>query len=183
LTGAALLAPASPGRVSGERPAAPHRAVVTVPAAPVNSTVIASGRAFGDYWWIRVIFDSKDCYRINASPIRQDGSGSSMGWCGPHSTPDGRETIVRLPLGFPSGSGADGLAVAVSPRTARLVALLPGGSSVSAKPVRVRGRRYAAMLIPGGPPPSLTLEWLDGSGRVFATLRSVQQYGDVEFKP
>jgi hypothetical protein len=82
----------------------------------------------GQEWVINLQFGTGgDCYQFQAS----NSHGSTrMGYCGPVSTPDGPETIMALPLGFPdSGTGATGYAVQVSPGTDQLTATLSDGST------------------------------------------------------
>jgi len=106
-----------------------------------------------------------------------------MGYCGPVGTPDGAETIMALPLGFPdSGTGATGYAVEVSPGTAHLEAFLSNGSSELATPRVVDGRKYAAFIVPD--PLGLSrLTWLDAAGRIIASTTALPQYGYVQFQP
>ena len=138
---------------------------------------LASGRLSGQNWYIQVQFSTDDdCYAFN-------GQGNQMGSCGPLSTPDGPETIMALPLGFPDpGTGATGYAVQVSPGTAHLRAVLSDGSVMLVTPRVVDGRKYAAFIVPS----SLRLAkltWLDARGRVIASTTALPQYGYVQFQP
>ena len=106
-----------------------------------------------------------------------------MGYCGPVSTPDGPETIMALPLGFPNtGTGATGYAVQVSPGTDRLTATLSNGSSVPAAFCVVAGRKYAAFIVPS-PLHLSRLSWLDTRGRVMASTTALPRFGFVQFQP
>jgi len=141
------------------------------------SGVLASGYLSGQEWSIRVEFGpGGDCYSFN-------GNGYQMGDCGPVSTPDGLETIMALPLGFPdNNTGAVGYAVPVSPATAHLRALLSNGTSELAAPRVVDGRKYVAFIIPN-PLGLLRLTWLDAAGRIIASTTALPQYGYVQFQP
>jgi hypothetical protein len=139
--------------------------------------LLASGSLAGQPWSIRVEFGpGGDCYAFN-------GNGYQMGSCGPVSTPDGLETIMALPLGFPdNNTGAVGYAVPVSPATAHLRALLSNGTSELAAPRVVDGRKYVAFIVPN-PLGLLRLTWLDAAGRVIASTTLLPQYGYVQFQP
>jgi hypothetical protein len=135
----------------------------------------------GQGWFIKLQFGiGGDCYELDGSSSH---GNTQMGYCGPISTPDGPETIMALPLGFPdSGTGATGYAVQVSPATAVLKATLSNGSSVMATFCLVDGRKYAAFLVPN--PLRLTkLTWLDARGRAIASTTAVPRYGYVQFQP
>jgi hypothetical protein len=145
------------------------------------SATIATGQARGQDWSIRLMFGTRgDCYEFS-------GSGSlgrtQLGACGPVGTPDGAETIMALPLGFPNpGTGATGYAVQVSPGTVRLRATLSDGSSVLVAPRLVDGRKYAAFIVGT----SLRLErltWLNAAGKVLASTIELPRYGYVQFRP
>lgn len=140
-----------------------------------GSGTVAIGEAFGQAWSIQVMFGAAgDCYQIAAG-------GSSMGACGPVSTPSGLATIMALPLGFGNGGGV-GYASLVSPATARVVARLSDGSTTSAVPCVVAGRKYAAVFVPGSA--RITrLTWLDATGATIASTTSVAPYGVTQFKP
>jgi hypothetical protein len=140
------------------------------------SGLVASGHLSGEAWSIRVVFGvGGDCYAFN-------GGGSQMGWCGPVGTPDGAETIVALPLGFPNGTGATGYGLEVSPATAHLRVLFSNGTSELATPRVIDGRKYAAFIVPD--PLSLSrLTWLDAAGRVIASIPALPPYGDLQFQP
>jgi hypothetical protein len=155
----------NPGSVSGE----------------AASGVLASGHVSGQSWTIKLLFGTGgDCYAFSAA-----GSlgSNSMGSCGPVSTPDGPETIMALPLGFPaSGTGATGYAVQVSPGTARLKAVLSNGSVTLATPRVIDGRKYVAFVVPS--PLTLSrLVWLDAGSRVIASTAAAPLYGYVQFQP
>ena len=159
----------------------PENPGVWVNTAPAQgreaSGILASGHLSGQEWVIWLMMGTAgDCYAFN-------GAGNQMGSCGPMSTPTGPETIVALPLGFPSpGSGATGYAVEVSPGTARLKAVLSNGSSELATLRVVDGRKYAAFIVPN----SLRLSrliWIDARGRVIASTAVLPPYGYVQFQP
>ncbi len=141
------------------------------------SGLLASGHLSGQAWSIQLMFGpGGDCYAFN-------GSGYQMGSCGPVGTPDGAETIMALPLGFPDGgTGATGYAVQVSPATAHLRAVFSNGASELATPRVVDGRKYVAFIVPD--PLGLSrLTWLDAAGRVIASTTALPQYGYVQFQP
>jgi hypothetical protein len=135
----------------------------------------------GQDWFIELQFGTGgDCYEFYASST----SGSDqMGSCGPVSTPDGPETIMALPLGFPkAGTGATGYAVQVSPGTGLLQATLSNGSTEPATFCVMSGRKYAAFIVPN--PLRLTkLTWFDAQGRIMASTTALPQYGYVQFQP
>jgi hypothetical protein len=140
------------------------------------SGLLASGYLSGQQWTLRVMFGpGGDCYAFN-------GNGYQMGSCGPVGTPDGAETIMALPLGFPDGTGATGYAVQVSPATAHLRAVLSNGTSELAAPRVVDGRKYAAFIVPN-PLRLSRLTWLDTAGRVIASTTALPEYGYVQFQP
>ena len=137
--------------------------------------------ANGQEWIITLQFGTGgDCYELNGSSSL---GSAQMGYCGPVSTPDGPETIMALPLGFPNtGTGATGYAVQVSPGTDRLTATLSNGSSVPAAFCVVAGRKYAAFIVPS-PLHLSRLSWLDTRGRVMASTTALPQFGFVQFQP
>jgi hypothetical protein len=88
-----------------------------------------------------------------------------------------------LPLGFPTPNGYGvGYAISVGPGTARVIAELPDGTSVSARPLVVDGRRYAAFFIPG-PLRMFWLNWVDTSGQPVAGTTGLPQSGFMQFLP
>jgi hypothetical protein len=141
------------------------------------SGILASGHLSGQEWIIWLMMGTGgDCYAFN-------GAGNQMGSCGPISTPAGPETIVALPLGFPSpGSGAIGYAVQVSPGTVHLKAVLSDGSVELVTPRVVNGRKYAAFIVPN-PLRLSRLIWLDARGRVITSTTVLPPYGYVQFQP
>ncbi|HYB48518.1 MAG TPA: hypothetical protein VED20_14395 [Streptosporangiaceae bacterium] len=141
------------------------------------SGILASGYLSGQEWLIWLTMGAGgDCYAFN-------GAGNQMGSCGPMSTPAGPETIVALPLGFPSpGSGATGYAVQVSPGTVHLKAVLSDGSVELVTPRVVDGRKYAAFIVPN-PLRLSRLIWLDARGRVITSTTVLPPYGYVQFQP
>ena len=140
------------------------------------SGLLASGHLSGQPWSIQLQFGpGGDCYAFN-------GNGYQMGSCGPVATPDGPETIMALPLGFPNGAGAVGYAVQVSPATAHLRAIFSNGTSELAAPRVVDGRKYVAFIVPS-PLRLSRLTWLDTAGRVIASTTALPEYGYVQFQP
>jgi hypothetical protein len=136
--------------------------------------------ANGQEWVITLQFGKGgDCYGLAGL---SSGGRAQMGYCGPVSTPGGPETIMALPLGFPTGTGATGYAVQVSPGTDRLTATLSNGSSVPAAFCVVAGRKYAAFIVPS-PLRLSRLSWLDAGGRVMASTTALPQFGFVQFQP
>ena len=151
----------------------------------VASGVIASGSAFGEQWSIRVTFGKAgDCFSLSTTP--PDSSTADGLWqvgCGPISTPEGPSTIVVLPLGSPRpGVVGVGYAVSVGSGTARLIAELTDGSDVSARPVVVDGRKYAAFFVPGQLRIS-SLNWVDATGRPVAGTTGLPGHGYLQFWP
>jgi hypothetical protein len=146
-----------------------------------NQTVGSGALPGGQGWIIKVqLGTGGECYEFDGSSSL--GSDAQMGYCGPVSTPDGPETIMALPLGFPSGTGATGYAVQVSPRTARVEAILSDGSTETAALRVVDGRKYAALVVPS--PLTLSrLIWIDARGRVIASTTGLPMYGYVQFQP
>jgi hypothetical protein len=147
---------------------------------PTSQTLASGTLPGGQGWVIKVqLGTAGECYEFDAP----SSLGSAQtGDCGPVSTPDGPETIMALPLGFPSGTGATGYAVQVSPGTARVKAILSDGSTVLAIPRIVDGRKYAAFIVPN-PLRLSRLIWLDARGRVIASSTGLPPYGYVQFQP
>lgn len=139
------------------------------------SGTLATGWAYGHQWSVDVLFGAGgDCYQLAAG-------SSSMAACGPVGTPYGPVTIMALPLGFGGGDGT-GYAMLVSPATAGVVAWLSDGSTTSAVPAVVDGRKYAALFVPGSV--RITrLFWLNATGATIASTTSVARYGVTQFKP
>ena len=147
------------------------------PYQPLASGTLPGGQG----WTIKVQFGTGGaCYELDApSSLGQ----AQMGTCVPISTPNGPQTIVALPLGFPNpGTGAVGYAVEVSPGTARLKAVLSNGSSELATLRVVDGRKYAAFIVPN-PLRLSRLIWIDARGRVIASTTALPPYGYVQFRP
>ena len=152
---------------------------------PVASGTIASGSVFGVRWSIRVTFGAAgDCFSASTSPP----SGSTAGglWqaaCGPISTPPGPNTIMVLPLGsLHPGVVGVGYAISVGSGTDHLTAELSDGSNVSARPLVVDGRKYAAFFVPG----SLRifwLNWIDAADQPIAGITGLPSYGYIQFWP
>jgi len=147
------------------------------PYRPLASGTLPGGQG----WIIEVQFGTGGtCYEFDAPSSL---GAAQMGTCVPVSMPNGPETIVALPLGFPnSGTGAVGYAVQVSPGTARLKAVLSNGSSEVATPRVVDGRKYAAFIVPN-PLRLSRLIWIDTRGRVIASTTALPPYGYVQFQP
>jgi hypothetical protein len=151
----------------------------------VASATIASGNAFGDRWSIRVTFGKAgDCFSISMSP--PSGSNANGLWqaaCGPISTPQGPSTIMVLPLGSPHpGVVGVGYVVSVGSATDHLTAELSDGSNVSARPLVVYGRKYAAFFVPGALR-IFWLNWIDAAGRPIAGTTGLPGYGYMQFWP
>ena len=151
----------------------------------VASATVASGNAFGNRWSIRVTFGKAgDCFSISMSP--PDGSNANGLWqaaCGPISTPQGPSTIMVLPLGSPHpGVVGVGYVISVGSATDHLTAELSDGSSVSARPLVVDGRKYAAFFVPGALR-IFWLNWIDATGRPIAGLTGLPGYGYMQFWP
>ncbi len=160
----------------------PQSAGMWVSTGPVPgeaaSGLLASGHISERAWSIRVTSGTGgDCYELSASSSL---GRAQLGSCGPVSTPDGPETIMALPIGFPGD--ATGYAVQVSPGTARLKAFLSNGSAELATPRVVDGRRYAAFIVPN-PLRLSRLTWLSAAGRVIASTTALPRYGYVQFQP
>jgi hypothetical protein len=135
----------------------------------------------GQEWAINLQFGiGGDCYELDGS---SSAGSARTGYCGPVSTPDGPETIMALPLGFPkAGTGATGYGVAVSPGLGELKATLSDGSSEPATFCVVDGRDYAAFIVPD--PLRLTkLTWFDAAGRAMASTTALPRYGYSQFQP
>jgi hypothetical protein len=152
----------------------------------VASGTIASGSARGEQWSIRVMFGTAgDCFSISASPAGGDGASrpGQAAACGPISTPQGPSTIMVLPLGS-SGRGGQGVgyAVSVGSGTASLSAELSDGSNVSARPLVVDGRKYAAFFVLG-PLRMFWLNWVGGTGRPIAGTTGLPRSGVMQFLP
>jgi len=153
--------------------------------SPVATGTIASGNVFGVRWSIRVTFGKAgDCFSISTSP--PSGSTAAGLWqmaCGPISTPEGPSTIVVLPLGSPRpGVVGVGYAVSVGSGTDHLIAELSDGSNVSARPLVVDGRKYAAFFTPGQLR-MFWLNWVDATGRPMAGTTGLPGYGYLQFWP
>jgi hypothetical protein len=152
----------------------------------VASGTIASGRALGGQWSIRVSFGTAgDCFTISTSLLGDNTSSrlEQTTACGPVSTPEGPSTIMVLPVGSPRpGSQGVGYAVSVGAAAARLTAELSDGSNVSASPLVVDGRKYAAFFVPG-PLHMFWLNWIDASGQPIAGFTGLPGYGYMQFWP
>jgi hypothetical protein len=186
-------------RVANPLPNWPHVLTMPLPGAQPASTAglwansaaalgasasgdLASGTVSGGQGWtITLRFGTAgDCYQFQGTSSL---GNAQMGFCGPVSTPDGPETIVALPLGFPNpGTGATGYAVQVSPVVTALKATLSNGSSEMAKWCVVDGRKYAAFVVPN--PAGLSrLTWFDAAGKVTASTTALPKAGYVQFQP
>jgi hypothetical protein len=153
----------------------------SAPGAADSSALAWGTLPDGQQWFIKLQFGTGgDCYELDG----QSSVGSTqMGYCGPVSTPDGPETIMALPLGFPDpGTDATGYAVQVSPDTGLLEATLSNGSSEPASFCVVDGRKYAAFIVPS-PLHLSRLTWLDARGRVIASTTALPRYGFVQYQP
>jgi len=151
----------------------------------VASGTIASGNDFGIRWSIRVTFGKAgDCFSIITSPpAGRNAGGLRQAGCGPISTPQGPSTIVVLPLGSPHpGIVGVGYAVSVGAGIDHLTAELSDGSNVSARPLVVDGRRYAAFFTPGQLR-MFWLNWVDAADRPIAGTTGLPGYGYIQFWP
>jgi hypothetical protein len=143
------------------------------------TATIATGRAFGLPWSIKVAFGTAgDCFTLTTSYLDEsaaDPKAERIETCGPISAPQGPDTIVALPLAFPAESGVGtGFAVSAGPGTSQLIALLTGDGATIVHPVVVAGREYAAFFVPA-PTHLLQLYWLaDGHT---STTTMIPQYG------
>jgi hypothetical protein len=149
---------------------------------PVATGTIAAGNAFGVPWSIRVTFGKAgDCFSLSTSPPR--GNGLWQVACGPISTPQGPSTIMVLPLGStaPAVAGV-GYAVSVGSGTDHVTAELSDGSNVSARPLVVDGRKYAAFFVTGQLR-VFWLNWVDATGRPIAGTTGLPGHGYMQFWP
>lgn len=163
-------------------PESPGLWINTGSASREAAGTLASGTLPGGQGWIiKLRFETGDeCYELDGTSSL---GSAQMGYCGPLSTPDGPETIMALPLGFPdSGTGATGYAVQVSPGTDQLTATLSNGSTEPAAICVIAERQYAAFIVPD-PLRLAKLTWLDARGRVIATATALPRYGYVQFQP
>jgi hypothetical protein len=135
----------------------------------------------GQDWFIKLQFGTGgDCYELSGSSSL---GNNQMGYCGPVSTPDGPETIMALPLGFPNpGTGATGYALQVSPGTDQLTATLSNGSTEPGTFCVVAGRKYAAFIVPS-PLHLKKLTWFDARGQAIASTTALPRYGYTQFQP
>ncbi|HXL92489.1 MAG TPA: hypothetical protein VN969_26435 [Streptosporangiaceae bacterium] len=143
------------------------------------TATIATGRAFGLPWSIKVAFGTAgDCFTLSTSYLDEsaaDPKAERIETCGPISTPQGPDTIVALPLAFPADSGVGtGFAVSAGPGTSQLIALLTGDGAMIVHPVVVAGREYAAFFVPT-PTHLIQLYWLAGGRTTTTTM--IPQYG------
>jgi hypothetical protein len=157
-----------------------------VTRAQVATATLATGRAFGQQWSIQLGFGTAgDCFTLSTAYIDDSANAKpeQASFCGPVSTPQGRDTIMALALGSPASSGQGvGYAVSVSPGTAHLTAQLSTGATFPVTPVVVDGRRYAAFFVPG--PAHLTcLKWDNAADREIAHIRDLPEYGYTQFQP
>ncbi|HLK74437.1 MAG TPA: hypothetical protein VKU77_12410 [Streptosporangiaceae bacterium] len=152
---------------------------------PVAAGTIASGTLFGEHWSIRVTFGKAgDCFSVStAPPAGSTADRLSQAGCGPISTPQGPSTIMVLPLGSPHpGVVGVGYAVSVGAGVDHLTAELTDGSNVSAQPLVVDGRKYAAFFVPGQLR-LFWLNWVDATGRSIAGTTGLPGYGFMQFSP
>jgi hypothetical protein len=154
--------------------------------AQVTAATLATGRAFGQRWSIRLGFGTAgDCFTLSTGYI-DDSANARPGQaslCGPVSTPRGPDTIMALALGSPSGNGQGvGYAVSVGSGTAHLTAQLSTGATFPVTPVVAAGRRYAAFFVPG--PAHLTrLNWDNAAGQEIASIQGLPDYGYIQLRP
>jgi hypothetical protein len=139
--------------------------------------VVADNLSSGPEWsMVLNLGAGGDCYQFTSQV-------SAANSCGPVSTPDGPETIMALPSGYPNPNrGAIGYALQVSPATVELKATLSNGSTQLVQPCVIAGRAYAAFAVDASL--RLTrLTWLDASGRAFASTTDLPRHGYVQFRP
>ncbi len=182
---------AAPTALSAPRPSVDNPQVAGIWQSPdtaqdpMASGTIASGNAFGDRWSIRVTFGKAgDCFSLSASPpAGSTGNGLWQAACGPISTPQGPSTVMVLPLGSPHpGVVGVGYAISVGSATDHLTAELSDGSNVSAQPLMVDGRKYAAFFIPGGLH-IFWLNWIAATGQPIAGFTGLPGHGYLQFWP
>lgn len=154
--------------------------------AQATTAILATGRAFGQRWSIRVAFGTAgDCFTLITAYIDDSVNAQPelASMCGPVSTLQGPDTIMALGLESAAYDGLGmGYAVSVSPGTFRLAAHLSDGSVMSVKPVAVGGRKYAAFFVPD-PARLARLTWYDAAGQEIAHVQDLQGYGYTQFQP
>ena len=151
----------------------------------VASGTIAAGNDLGVRWSIRVMFGKAgDCFSLSTSPPSGSTARSlEQTACGPISTPQGPSTIMVLPLASPRpGVAGVGYAVSVGSGADHLTAELSDGSNVSARPLVVDGRRYAAFFVPGQLR-IFWLNWVGATGQPIAGTTGLPGYGFMQFWP
>lgn len=164
------------GRLSGTATSAQKDGIwnnVGSTSAETAMGVVADSLSSGPEWsMVLNLGAAGDCYQFTSQV-------SAANSCGPVSTPDGPETIMALPLGYPN---PDGYALQVSPATAELKATLSNGSTELVQPCVIAGRAYAAFAVDASL--RLTrLTWLNASGQAFASTTDLPRYGYVQFQP
>jgi hypothetical protein len=126
--------------------------VTGAPAPTMATAVLTAGRAVGEPWSIRVMFGpAGDCFALVTGYIDDSVNArpDSDLTCAPVSTPGGPDQIVALPLAASAEDGpGTGYAFSLGPGTSRLIGRLSGGHTVTARPVVVDGREYAAFFVP-----------------------------------
>jgi hypothetical protein len=154
--------------------------------AQVTTATLASGRAFGQQWSIRLAFGTAgDCFTLSTAYIDDSVNAKPelASLCGPVSTLQGPDTIMALGLGFPADDGLGvGYAVSVSPGTARLTAHLSDGGVLSVTPVTVDGQKFAAFFVPT-PAHLIRLGWDNAAGQEIAGVLDLPEYGYSQFQP
>jgi hypothetical protein len=139
--------------------------------------VVADNLGSGPEWsMVLNLGAGGDCYQFTSQV-------SAANSCGPVGTPDGPESIMALPSGYPHpDSGPIGYALQVSPATADLKATLSNGSTRLVQPCVIAGRAYAAFAVDASL--RLTrLTWLNASGQAFASTTDLPRSGYVQFQP
>jgi hypothetical protein len=160
------------------------RWINTYPAGEEGASgALDSELVYGPNWSMAIQFGTGgDCYGFTA----QSSAGSAqMAACGPVSTPTGPETIMALPLSYPSHPkdvAVTGYALQVSPVTAALEASLSNGSSEMASFCISDGRKYAVFVV-SDPLRLSRLTWLDAQSQVIASTTALPRYGYVQFQP
>jgi hypothetical protein len=154
--------------------------------AQVTKATLATGRAFGQRWSMRVALGTVgDCFTLSTAYIDDSVNAKPQlaSLCGPVSTRHGPATIMALGLGSPAYDGLGvGYAVSVSRGTVRLIAHLSDGVVMPVTPVAVEGRKYAAFFVPS--PAHLTrLSWDNAAGQEIAGVQGLREYGYTQFQP
>jgi hypothetical protein len=148
--------------------------------AQARTATLASGRADGQQWSIRLGFGTAgDCSTLSTSYIDDSANARPevASFCGPVSAPHGPATIMALALGAPPSAGLGvGYVVSLNPDVAGLLVNLSTGKMVLVTPVVVAGRKYAAFFVPN-PAKLAWLNALSATGRRLGNVLQLPQYG------